>query len=66
MSQSVFTQLLLYNGDLFVDSFFVLSGLLVTYTLLVIFEKHGKIPPHIVILARYIRYEDKTVVERKY
>ncbi|CAH1982994.1 unnamed protein product [Acanthoscelides obtectus] len=45
---------LFFHGDLFVDSFFVLSGLLVTYSLLVQYDK--KITnPAIIIFLRYMR-----------
>ncbi|XP_050305994.1 nose resistant to fluoxetine protein 6-like [Anthonomus grandis grandis] len=45
---------LFFHGDLFVDSFFILSGLLVTYCLLVQFEKKF-LNPAFIILMRYIR-----------
>lgn len=44
----------LFHGDLFVDSFFVLSGLLVTYMLLVQFDKRV-VNPLFIIFLRYIR-----------
>ncbi|KAF2894965.1 hypothetical protein ILUMI_11198 [Ignelater luminosus] len=44
----------IFHGDLFVDSFFVLSGLLVTYCLLVQFEKKI-INPLFILFLRYIR-----------
>ncbi|CAG9764782.1 unnamed protein product [Ceutorhynchus assimilis] len=45
---------LFFHGDLFVDSFFILSGILVTYCLLVQWEKKFLNPAFIIIL-RYIR-----------
>ncbi|KAF7280195.1 hypothetical protein GWI33_006300 [Rhynchophorus ferrugineus] len=45
---------LFFHGDLFVDSFFILSGILVTYCLLVQFEKRI-LNPGFIILMRYIR-----------
>ncbi|XP_066262738.1 nose resistant to fluoxetine protein 6-like [Euwallacea similis] len=45
---------LVFHGDLFVDSFFILSGLLVTYCLLVQWEKKFLNPIFIIIL-RYMR-----------
>ncbi|XP_060529431.1 nose resistant to fluoxetine protein 6-like isoform X2 [Cylas formicarius] len=45
---------LFFHGDLFVDSFFILSGILVSYCLLVQFEKKF-INPGILIIMRYIR-----------
>ncbi|CAH1112393.1 unnamed protein product [Psylliodes chrysocephalus] len=44
----------LFHGDLFVDSFFILSGLLVVYSLLNQMERH-KMNPGFVIMMRYIR-----------
>ncbi|CAH0550692.1 unnamed protein product [Brassicogethes aeneus] len=43
-----------FHGDLFVDSFFILSGLLVTYSLLCQFEKRF-LNPGFIIFMRYIR-----------
>ncbi|KAJ8954784.1 hypothetical protein NQ318_014895 [Aromia moschata] len=45
---------LLFHGDLFVDTFFVLSGLLVVYSLLNQFDKR-RMNPGFIILLRYIR-----------
>ncbi|KAL1514037.1 hypothetical protein ABEB36_003362 [Hypothenemus hampei] len=45
---------LFFHGDLFVDSFFILSGLLVTYCLLIQWEKKFLNPFYIVFL-RYMR-----------
>ncbi|KAH1014684.1 hypothetical protein HUJ05_012526 [Dendroctonus ponderosae] len=45
---------LFFHGDLFVDSFFILSGLLVTYCLLVQWEKKFLNPAYVIIL-RYMR-----------
>ncbi|CAH1982992.1 unnamed protein product [Acanthoscelides obtectus] len=44
----------LFHGDLFVDSFFLLSGLLVVYVLLNQFEKR-RVNPGFIVLLRYIR-----------
>ncbi|CAG9862563.1 unnamed protein product [Phyllotreta striolata] len=44
----------LFHGDLFVDSFFILSGLLVVYSLLNQMERH-RMNPAFVILMRYVR-----------
>lgn len=45
---------LFFHGDLFVDSFFILSGILVTYCLLIQFDKKV-LNPGFIILMRYIR-----------
>ncbi|KAJ8954786.1 hypothetical protein NQ318_014897 [Aromia moschata] len=45
---------LFFHGDLFVDSFFILSGLLVTYCLLVQYDKRF-INPGLLIFLRYVR-----------
>ncbi|KAJ8979722.1 hypothetical protein NQ317_015546 [Molorchus minor] len=45
---------LFFHGDLFVDSFFILSGLLVTYCLLVQFDKRFT-NPALIIFLRYVR-----------
>ncbi|XP_050499016.1 nose resistant to fluoxetine protein 6-like isoform X1 [Diabrotica virgifera virgifera] len=45
---------LLFHGDLFVDSFFILSGLLVVYSLLNQMDRH-RLNPGFIILLRYIR-----------
>lgn len=44
----------IFHGDLFVDTFFIFSGLLVTYGLLSQFEKR-KVSPIFIIVLRYIR-----------
>ncbi|KAL3287100.1 hypothetical protein HHI36_001584 [Cryptolaemus montrouzieri] len=44
----------IFHGDLFVDTFFMFSGLLVTYGLLGQFEKRN-INPGFIIILRYIR-----------
>lgn len=44
----------LFHGDLFVDTFFILSGILVTYGLLGQFDKKS-IHPGFLVLLRYIR-----------
>ncbi|GLV42223.1 uncharacterized protein CBL_03809 [Carabus blaptoides fortunei] len=49
-----FASLFIFHGDLFVDSFFVLSGLLVTYSLLVSFEKRIT-SPILIVFNRYVR-----------
>ncbi|XP_050500943.1 nose resistant to fluoxetine protein 6-like [Diabrotica virgifera virgifera] len=43
-----------FHGDVFVDSFFILSGLLVTYCLLVQYDKRF-INPGLIVFMRYIR-----------
>lgn len=43
-----------FHGDVFVDSFFILSGLLVTYCLLVQYDKRF-INPGVIVFMRYIR-----------
>ncbi|ERL92433.1 hypothetical protein D910_09747 [Dendroctonus ponderosae] len=43
-----------FHGDLFVDSFFLLSGLLVAYGLLVQFDKR-MVNPGFIVFLRYIR-----------
>ncbi|XP_076267312.1 nose resistant to fluoxetine protein 6-like isoform X3 [Rhynchophorus ferrugineus] len=45
---------LVFHGDLFVDSFFILSGLLVTYGLLSQFDKR-MVNPGFIVFLRYIR-----------
>ncbi|CAH0550691.1 unnamed protein product [Brassicogethes aeneus] len=45
---------ILFHGDLFVDTFFILSGILVVYTLLNQFEKKI-MNPGFMILIRYVR-----------
>ncbi|XP_074042229.1 nose resistant to fluoxetine protein 6 isoform X3 [Leptinotarsa decemlineata] len=45
---------LLFHGDLFVDTFFILSGLLVVYGLMNQFEKRI-MNPAMIVLLRYIR-----------
>ncbi|XP_019870876.2 nose resistant to fluoxetine protein 6 [Aethina tumida] len=45
---------ILFHGDLFVDTFFILSGILVVYTLLNQFEKKI-MNPGFMILVRYVR-----------
>ncbi|CAH2019014.1 unnamed protein product [Acanthoscelides obtectus] len=49
----------LFHGDLFVDSFFLLSGLLVVYVLLNQFEKR-RVNPGFIVLLRYIRINGNT------
>ncbi|KAG5894539.1 hypothetical protein JTB14_026827 [Gonioctena quinquepunctata] len=45
---------LFFHGDVFVDSFFILSGLLVTYTLLSSYDKRI-LNPGLIVFMRYVR-----------
>ncbi|CAG9820973.1 unnamed protein product [Phaedon cochleariae] len=43
-----------FHGDVFVDSFFILSGILVTYTLMIQYDKRF-MNPAVIIFMRYVR-----------
>lgn len=47
----------IFHGDLFVDTFFLLSGILVAYALLGQFDKKF-MHPGFIIFMRYIRWVD--------